>query len=86
MPLELLKEYFSRDEDHIIDQAEAIKLKKRLAQEFKDQLTIGTPTETDEKALRRLSQQMKDKKVVVKLHLRYTLHAKLYLAYSNRCV
>jgi superfamily II DNA or RNA helicase len=26
---------------------------------------------------------MKDKKVVVKLHLRYTLHAKLYLAYSN---
>src|ERR1019366_1951643 len=52
-------------------------------QEFKDQLTIGTPTETDEKALQKLSRQMKDKKVVVKLHLRYTLHAKLYLAYSD---
>ena len=26
---------------------------------------------------------MKDKKVAVKLHLRYTLHAKLYLAYSE---
>jgi SNF2 family DNA or RNA helicase len=33
------------------------------------------------KALRKLSQQMKDKKVVVKLHLRYPLHAKLYLCY-----
>lgn len=83
MPIDILRDYFSKDEDHIIDQAEAVKLKKQLAQEFKDQLTIGTPTEADEKALRKLSQQMKDKKVVVKLHLRYTLHAKLYLAYSN---
>jgi hypothetical protein len=29
--------------------------------------------------LRRLSAQIKAKKVVVKLHLRYPLHAKLYL-------
>lgn len=83
MPIDILKEYFSHDEDHIIDQAEAVKLKKKLAQEFKDQLTIGVPYEADEKALRRLSQQMKDKKVVVKLHLRYLLHAKLYLAFSD---
>ncbi len=26
---------------------------------------------------------MKDEKVVVKLHLKYPLHAKLYLAYSD---
>lgn len=83
MPVDILRDYFTKDEDHIIDQAEAVKLKKRLAQEFKDQLTIGTPTEADERALRKLSRQMKDKKVVVKLHLKYTLHAKLYLAYSN---
>lgn len=83
MPVEILREYFSQDDEHIIDQAEAVKLKKRLAQEFKDQLTIGTPSEQDERALRKLSQQMKDKKVVVKLHLRYPLHAKLYLAYSD---
>jgi superfamily II DNA or RNA helicase len=83
MPVDILKEYFYKAEDHIIDQAEAVKLKKRLAQEFKEQLTIGTPTEADERALRKLSQQMKDKKVVVKLHLRYTLHAKLYLAFSD---
>ena len=80
MPVDILKVYFNHDE-HTIDQAEALKLKKKLAQDFKEQLTIGAPTEGDEKALRQLSQQMKDKKVVVKLHLRYTLHAKLYLCY-----
>ena len=51
MPVDILRDYFSKDEDHIIDQAEAVKLKKRLAQEFKDQLTIGTPTDQDERAL-----------------------------------
>src|SRR4030042_5067268 len=69
--------------DHIVDQNEAVKLKKTLAQEFKEQLTIGTPTDADEQALRRLSQQLKDNKVVVKLHLRYPLHAKLYMAFSD---
>ena len=83
LPVDMLRDYFKGDEDHIIDQNEALKLKKRLAQEFKEQLTIGTPSDADENALRKLSQQMKDKKVVVKLHLRYSLHAKLYLAYSE---
>ena len=44
-------------------------------------MTIGTPTDADEKALQKLSQQLKDKKVVVKLHLRHPLHAKLYLCF-----
>jgi len=83
LPVDILKDYFNKDEDFIIDQAEAVKLKKKLAIEFKEQLTIGIPTEADERALRKLSQQMKDGKVVVKLHLRYPLHAKLYLAYSD---
>ena len=82
-PADLLRESFYRDENDILDQAEAVKLKKRLAQEFKEQLTIGAPTEADENALRKLSRQMKEKKVTVKLHLRYPLHAKLYLAYSH---
>lgn len=83
LPIDILREHFRHDDDHIIDQAEVVKLKRKLAQEFKEQLTIGTPTEDDEKALRRLSIQLKENKVVVKLHLRYTLHAKLYLAYSE---
>lgn len=80
LPVDILKEHFSDSDSQMIDQAEAVKLKKRLAQEFKDQLTIGTPNENDERALRQLSRQMKENKVCVKLHLRYTLHAKLYLA------
>jgi len=80
MPVDILKESFNHEED-IIDQAAAVKLKRKLAQEFKEQLTIGTPTSDDERALRLLSRQMKEKKVVVKLHLRYPLHAKLYLCY-----
>ncbi len=83
LPVDMLRDYFKTEEDHLLDQNEAVKLKKRLAQEFKDQLTIGMPSDADELALRKLSQQMKDKKVAVKLHLRYPLHAKLYLAFSN---
>lgn len=83
LPLDILKEYLTNGDENTMDQSEALKLKKKLAQEFKDQLTIGTPTEADERSLRKLSQQMKEKKVCVKLHLRYTLHAKLYLAYSQ---
>lgn len=80
MPIDVLKESFNHDDNHI-DQAEVVKLRRKLALEFKEQLTIGTPTIHDEKALRLLSRQMKDKKVVVKLHLRYPLHAKLYLCF-----
>jgi len=83
LPIDILREYFSKNDDYIIDQAEALKLKKRLAQEFKDQLTIGVPSEQDEKALQKLSRQLKEQKVVVKLHLKHSLHAKLYLAYSK---
>jgi hypothetical protein len=52
LPIDIIKEHFSYDETHMLDQAEAVKMKKRLAQEFKEQLTIGVPTEADEKALR----------------------------------
>lgn len=83
MPIEILREHFSQHGENQMDLSEAVKIKKRLAQEFKDQLTIGIPSEADEIALRKLSQQMKDGKVIVKLHLRYTLHAKLYLAFSR---
>jgi superfamily II DNA or RNA helicase len=80
---ELLREYFSKAEEQTIDNAFAIKVRKELAQDFKDQLTIGVPTEADEIALRKLSSQIKSKKVVVKLFLRHTLHAKLYLLFRN---
>jgi superfamily II DNA or RNA helicase len=83
MPDEILREYFRQHDDLSLDNSEANKLKRKVAEDFKDQLTIGTPTEADERGLRNLSRQMKEGKVTVKLHLRYPLHAKLYLAYSG---
>ena len=53
----------------------------KVARNFRRQLQLGIPTKQDEFTLRRLSEQMKDEKVCVKLYLREPLHAKLYLAY-----
>ena len=64
-----------------MDNQTALRLKKRLAEEFRDQLTVGVPTNEDEKGLRRLASQIKANKVVVKLFLRHPLHAKLYLLF-----
>lgn len=82
-PYETLKDYFSKAEQGAIDIQSAATFKKKLAQEFKDQLTIGIPTDEDEKGLQRLSAQIKAKKVVVKLFLRHPLHAKLYLCFRD---
>lgn len=67
-------------EDQMSNQA-VIRLKRRLAQEFRAQLSFGAPTDEDEAGLRRLSAQLKAGKVVVKLFLSHTLHAKLYLCF-----
>jgi SNF2 family DNA or RNA helicase len=67
--------------DSGMDNQTAIRLKKKLAEEFRDQLMVGTPTNEDEIGLRRLAAQIKAKKVVVKLFLRHPLHAKLYLLF-----
>jgi hypothetical protein len=66
-----------------LDQAAVLSLKNRMAEEFRSQLTFGAPTDADERGLRRLSAQLKSKKVVVKLFLRNTLHAKLYLCHRT---
>jgi hypothetical protein len=66
-------------EDLGIDRQESARLKKRMAEEFREQLTLGAPTNEDEAGLRRLSRQIRAGKLVVKLFLRHSLHAKLYL-------
>jgi hypothetical protein len=53
--------------DDGIDNSTAIQLKQQLAGEFRDQLTIGAPTNADEAGLRRLAAQIRAKKVVAKL-------------------
>ena len=83
-PKDELKELFSLSEDDPgISNQLAVRLKKRLAEEFREQLTQGTPTTHDEAGLRRLVAQLRSGKLVVKLHTRHPLHAKLYLLFRN---
>ena len=69
--------------DGQIDQQEVLRLKKKLADEFRRQLMVGAPTNHDEEGLRMLGRQLKADRVVVKLFLRHPLHAKLYLAHRD---
>ncbi len=77
----LLAETHLSSEEIEIDNRTALNLKKRLAEDFREQLTIGAPTDADEAGLKRLAHQIKAEKVKVKLFLRHPLHAKLYLLF-----
>ena len=64
-----------------LDNQTALRLKNRLAKEFREQLITGAPSNEDEKGLQRLARQLEAKKVVVRLFLKHSLHAKLYLLF-----
>lgn len=73
---------FSGPEDDL-DNPTILKLKKRLAEEFKAQLALGAPSNETEAGLRKLALQLRQKKVQVRLFLRHPLHAKLYLLFRQ---
>lgn len=86
-PEDYIRKLYSKNDD-LPDSEMVQRCKLQIALEFKRQLLLGLPTKQDEWTLRRLSTQMKEGKVCVKLYLREPLHAKLYLAhrpddYSN---
>ncbi len=90
LPREQLRSLIGLAQQGTLDQQAILRLKKQVAEEFHEQLLIGAPTNDDETGLRRLSAQLRAKKVVVKLFLRQPLHAKLYLLHrtdpNNPCV
>ncbi|MBC7571189.1 MAG: NgoFVII family restriction endonuclease [Spirosoma sp.] len=92
MPLDIIRDYFEQQghtsvgieqiKQAMTDNSTAVRIKRKVTEELRQQLTIGVPTAYDEHVLRQLVRQLKSKKVVVKLYLRQLLHAKLYLAYQ----
>lgn len=84
LPQDELRECMSLvSQGKVMDNQTAIRLKRKLADEFRNQLTFGVPSDSDEAGLRRLAAQLKSEKLVVKLFLRHTLHAKLYLCFRE---
>ena len=66
-----------------IDNQQVIQFRKRIAQDFRQQLALGIPSNHEEAALRKLSAQIRAEKLVVKLFLKHSLHAKLYLIHRQ---
>ena len=84
LPHENLRDALSLvDRPSGIDNQTANRLRVQLAEQLRQQLTIGAPTNADERILRQLAEQLRARKVVVKLFLRHPLHAKLYLLFRN---
>ncbi len=71
------------DDEELLDNQTALREKRRIAEEFRQQLTFGVPSNSDEATLRDLASQIHAKKLVVKVYLRHALHAKLYLLHRQ---
>ena len=81
-PEELIQALYSCFDQHgLPDSEEVKKCKRQISVEFRKQLVCGVPSGQDEWALRRLSAQLKQGKVTVRLYLREPLQAKLYLVH-----
>src|SRR2546428_13484393 len=63
-PEDELRNVFSLKSGQGIDQSMVLRLKTRIAQDFRDQLVVGAPTNADQEGLRRLSAQLRAGKVV----------------------
>lgn len=72
-----------RSQAPLLDNAMVARHQRIIAEEFRQQLMFGTPTNQDEAALRQLSAQLHSQKLFVKVYLRHPLHAKLYLLHRQ---
>ncbi|MDP2833090.1 MAG: helicase-related protein [Pseudomonadota bacterium] len=84
LPQDELREALSLEGEPLgLDKQSVDRLRRRVAEEFRQQLALGAPTESDEQALRRLARQLRAGKTRVRLTLSHPLHAKLYLAFRD---
>lgn len=82
-PSDALRQALRSGEDELMDNKTATREKRRIADEFRRQLTFGTPSNADEASLRKLSRQLRAEKLFVKVYLAHPLHAKLYLLHRQ---
>ncbi|MDR0479589.1 MAG: phospholipase D-like domain-containing protein [Burkholderiaceae bacterium] len=80
---ELRRALRTHDDDGALDNQTALREKRRIAEEFRQQLTFGAPSNDDEATLRQLAAQIHNHKLTVKVYLRHPLHAKLYLLHRR---
>ncbi len=80
---ELLRALRTQEGEDELDNQSASLEKRRIAEDFRSQLTVGVPTHQDESALRHPASQIRAKKLVVKVYQRHPLHAKLYLRHRQ---
>lgn len=65
------------------DNQKALRRKQEVLEQFHQQLIAGIPTNASEITLRRLVDQLRRKKLTIKLFVRHPLHAKLYLVHRQ---
>ena len=80
-----LRKELLQDEREVWDAGnkKARRLRAEALKKFRNQLMTGIPSNEDEKGLRNLARQLKEKKVIVKCFTRHPLHAKLYLTFNQ---
>ncbi|MCZ0932103.1 MAG: helicase-related protein [Oligoflexia bacterium] len=80
-----LRKELLQDEREIwsADNKKARRLRAEALKKLRNQLMTGIPSNEDEKGLRKLARQLKEKKVIVKCFTRHPLHAKLYLTFNQ---
>ena len=84
LPQDELRQSMSLNGEGVgLDKQQADRLRRHLAEEFRQQLSFGAPNQTDEAGLRKLARQLRAGKVTIKLFLQYPLHAKLYLVHRD---
>ena len=82
-PQQLIKHRYAKNPPSLMDNQTAHGLKRELAEDFRTQLTVGFPKNTDETTLKQLADQLRTDKLKIRLFVAHPLHAKLYLIHRH---